>query len=88
MHTEIHTETHETHEAAEPDSEVKVEPVDPLAMDMGDDEVDYEPEKLNIEVREPYINKNTQKPNQFLVYIYSWHERKHWLLSFPMRMNL
>ena len=63
MHTEIHTETHEAHEAAEPDSEVKVELVDPLAMDMGDDEVDYEPEKLNIEVRELYINKNTQKPN-------------------------
>ena len=28
----------------------KAEPVDPLAMDVGDEEVDYEPERLNEQV--------------------------------------
>ena len=31
---------------------MKAEPVDPLAMDMGEDEVDYEPDRLNEEVRD------------------------------------
>lgn len=29
---------------------VKVEPVDPLAMDMGDEEVEYEPDRISDEV--------------------------------------
>ncbi|KAL5492454.1 hypothetical protein ACEPAI_3901 [Sanghuangporus weigelae] len=31
---------------------VKAEPIDPLAMDMGDEEVDYEPDRLNEEISE------------------------------------
>ena len=31
---------------------VKEEPVDPLAMDMGDEEVEYEPDRISDEVNE------------------------------------
>lgn len=40
----------DTKDVDEQEVEVKIEPVDPLAMDIGDDEVDYEPEKINIEI--------------------------------------
>ena len=44
----------ETLDAKEPEPEllpvVKAEPVDPLAMDMGEEEVEYEPDQLNEDV--------------------------------------
>ena len=30
---------------------VKEEPLDPLKMDIDDEEIEYEPDKLNLEVR-------------------------------------
>lgn len=40
---------------------VKAEPVDPLAMDMGDEEVDYEPDRLNEEVCTYFLTVENNK---------------------------
>jgi symplekin len=37
-----------------PPSKVKDEPVDPLQMDIDQDELEYEPDRLNQEVRQPF----------------------------------